>query len=250
VLRAVLVLVVGALLGGSTAHAAMPSIYVGYDGDNCTFQLTNDAGAVVTTLAPGTYQVVIITHDPYGLTGSCNGFVQFRLTGPGVALFTTLDYGDQTYEVDNETFQAGATYAMQDDGNAAASHLTFTVATSGSPVTVQTTTTTTKTTTKPAPAPTVKTTTGALEGLVSKAGAVSITTRTGKPVTSLKSGRYTFSVHDLSAVRGFSLQLLSGSAQVLTSPRYVGWRDVTVRLAPGRWTVSAGTRKKTFFVTS
>lgn len=245
--RVGLLLVLASLAGASTARAVIPSLYVNYNGDNCTFQVTTDAGTPLTTIPPGTYQVVVSTHDPYGLTGSCKGFVQFRLTGPGVSLFTTLDYGDGSSEIDSESFQAGATYAMQDDGNIAATHMMFTIATTGSAAGV---TTTTSSSSKGASTPSVVPTRGALQGLVSASGAVSLTTKAGKPVTSLKAGRYTFSVHDQSKTRGFSLQALGHAAKALTTAGYTGWRDTTVTLTAGRWFAFAKAgAKKTFFVT-
>src|SRR5204862_1152331 len=92
----------GAVAAAPSAQAAFPSLYVNYKTEDCTFRLTNDSGAGVTTIAPGTYQVVIMTSDPFGVFGdsgrddltACKGFVQFRLTGPGVSVYTTLDYGD------------------------------------------------------------------------------------------------------------------------------------------------------------
>jgi hypothetical protein len=83
---------------------------------------------------------VITTPDPYGVFGdsgkndltACKGFVQFRLTGPGVSVYTTLDYGDSTSELYPATFQPGAKYTIQDDNNIAGTRRSITVATSGS----------------------------------------------------------------------------------------------------------------------
>src|SRR5690348_10346438 len=116
------------LVGAGGARADLPTLYVGYTSDDCTFKVTSDAGAAVTTIAPGTYQVAISTPDPFGLFGNsgstsqaaCRGFVQFRLTGPGVSLFTTLENGDSAFELYSETFRAGGTYTLQDDGNVTA----------------------------------------------------------------------------------------------------------------------------------
>jgi hypothetical protein len=227
------------------AQAGFPSLYVGYKTEDCTFRLTNDAGANVTTLAPGTYQVVITTADPYGVFGqsdgliACKGFVQFRLTGPGVSVFTTLDYGDGTSELYSTTFRPGATYTLQDDNNIAGTRRSITVATSGSAALT------------PSTSPTGTSAAGSnlrgtLRGLVTRDGKLSLR-RNGKAVTSLKSGRYTFSVDDQSTKLGFRIQA-KGKTQAITSAGYVGWQQVTVELVAGRWTYFTPGGTKTAFV--
>src|SRR5262249_25997893 len=137
------------------AQAAFPSLYVNYKTEDCTFRVTNDSGAAVSTMAPGTYQVVITTPDPYGVFGqtdglaACKGFVQFRLNGPGVSVYTTLDYGDGTSEMYPATFEPGAAYTIQDDNNIAGTRRTISVSTTGSAA--------------PAPTPGKGTTTGAAD---------------------------------------------------------------------------------------
>ena len=123
------------LVAATGARAGFPSLYVAYNTADCTFKLTDDAGSGFTTITPGIYQVVITTSDPYGLFDqsgrtdlmACKGFVKFRLSGPGVSLYTTLDFGDAASELYTETFQANATYTMQDDTNVPGTRRTFTV---------------------------------------------------------------------------------------------------------------------------
>jgi hypothetical protein len=68
-------------------------------------------------------------------------------------------------------------------------------------------------------------------------------------VTSLKTGRYTFSVDDESKTKGFTLQALNKRAVTITSGHFTGSQDVTVALKPGRWFFySPGGRKTQFFV--
>src|SRR5579859_3223939 len=94
---------------GSRA-ALLPTLYVNYT-VGCTFTITNDAGAPVTSIAPGTYQLLIITPGPFGAADpsgstdftSCKGFVQFQLSGPGESLSTTLEYGDLDHEMEQVT---------------------------------------------------------------------------------------------------------------------------------------------------
>jgi len=246
-LRHALVAFAAALAAAPGAQAAFPSLYVNYKTEDCTIRFTNDAGANVTTLPPGTYQIVIMTSDPFGVFGqteglhACKGFVQFRLTGPGVSVYTTLDYGDAAPEMYPATFQPGATYTLQDDNNIAGTRRSITVATSGSP------SPTPSTSGKGTPAP--ANVRGVLHGIVAHNGKLSLR-RNGKAVTSLKAGRYTFSVDDQSTNQGFRIQLLRAKAQTITSTGYVGWQEVTVSLSPGRWSYFTTGGAKTAFVVS
>ena len=58
-----------------------PTLYVDYVGTNCTFTLASDAGAAVTAIAPGTYQLTLTATD-FESCGS--GLPDFQLAGPGV----------------------------------------------------------------------------------------------------------------------------------------------------------------------
>src|SRR5579884_269074 len=86
---------------GSAARAALPTLYVAYT-MNCTFTITDDSGAKVTSIPPGSYQVQVTSPVAFGgvdLSGTndmtaCKGSVQFHLTGPGVSISTTLEDGD------------------------------------------------------------------------------------------------------------------------------------------------------------
>jgi hypothetical protein len=244
--RAVLVLAGLVVLSAAPgAQAAFPSLYVNYKTEDCTFQVTNDSGAAVSAIAPGTYQVVITTPDPYGVFGqteglaACKGFIQFRLSGPGVDVYTTLDYGDGTSEMYPATLQPGAAYTMQDDNNISGTRRTINVSTSGAAA--------------PAPAPGKGTAAGAsdalatLHGIVARNGKLSLR-RNGKAVTSLKAGRYTFSVDDQSKKLGSRVQVLNGKAQTITSPGYIGWQEVTLTLVPGRWAFFAPGGARTVFL--
>ncbi len=237
----VAVAAVAASSGAGVARAGYPSLYVNYKTETCTFSLTNDAGKTVRTILSGTYQVVIATSGTFGdyyvsgETGlmACKGFVGFRLTGPGVNITTTLDYGDSAGEIDAATFKAGGTYTVQDDHNVAGTKRTFTVATSGS-------------------VPDVGGVPfrGALDVSVSSKGKVTLS-RKNKAVSSLKQGRWTFSVSDQSKTIGFTLQQLDKSPVTVTSGAFFGFREVTISLKPGRWYFySPGHEKSSFEVVS
>jgi len=240
-----------ALVGATSSRAAdLPTLYVGYSSADCTFKLTNDNGTTFATIAPGTYQVAITTPDPFGLFGNsggndlqaCKGYVQFRLTGPGVSLFTTLDYGDAASELYSETFRAGGTYTLQDDGNIPNTRRTFSVADSGSAVSPASGSSGASGGAAPAAFR------GVLDVGLSARGTLTVT-RKGKAIGALKAGRYTFSVHDGSKKAGFSIQGPAGKPEAITNAVYVGFRDLGIVLTAGRWTFFApGGAKKSFLV--
>ena len=78
-----------ALAGG--VHAAQPSLYATYS-PNCTFTWTGDNSASVTSVPPGTYDVVITTPFAFGNGNASCLYVQFHLTGPGLDLGTDLGH--------------------------------------------------------------------------------------------------------------------------------------------------------------
>ena len=212
--------------------AGIPSLYVTYVTESCTFSLKNDAGAAVHKIVPGTYQVVIRTSEPLGdfdLSGrtdlmACKGFVRFRLTGPGISYSSTLDYGDEALEIHPEKFRAGGTYSVQDDNNVAGTKRSFTVATSGG-----------------VPVP------GMLEATVSATGKL-VLTHNKQAVSSLKQGKWTFSVDDESKSSGFTLQQLGESPVAVTTGSFFGFKTVTITLKPGRWYFYSPGGLKTSFV--
>ena len=231
-------------LAGSGARDTLPTLYVTYS-QNCTFTMTDDAGNAVGAIAPGTYQVEVQTPGEFGaidLNGitdmtACRGFVQFQLTGPGVSIQTTLDDGDSDFALATGVFRPNATYTAVDENQASVARVVFTTngSTAGPP---PVTTAPTETTTGPAKASTVFR--GTLLATVDAAGTLTLTTAAGKPVVSLRSGRYAFTVTDRSKTRDFALSQLGKPTTPLTPSGFVGTRRVTVELAPGQWSFYPG----------
>jgi hypothetical protein len=245
----------------ASSPAALPTLYVAYT-MNCTFSITDDNGRPVTVIPPGTYQISIRTPVSFAevdLSGifdmtACKGFVQFKLTGPGVSAFDNLGDGDNAFALLTETFQPGATYVAQDLNQPSVARLTFTTATSGSagsPATPTSSSTSTKgSTQQPLVGSAASPFRGALDAIVFKTGKLSLS-RNGKTVSFLKSGRWTFSVDDESTKAGFSVQVLHGKTTAVTGAAYTGSHDVTLQLKPGRWFFfTPGGKKSVFFVTS
>jgi hypothetical protein len=228
----------------------LPTLYVKY-AMNCTFTITDDFGNPVTAIPPGTYQVDVTTpmqfklvdpadRAPNDFTG-CKGWVQFQLTGPGVNLSTTLDTGcDAFYLLPATQFQPGATYTAQDNNQPAVTRTVFSTLASGSPRIPPSTTGAGKGTSASGSVVGSAIAQGALSGALSAKGAATLVAR-GKPVTSLKAGRYRFTIVDSDPHAGFSLVGAKGAVTAITGAKFVGRRSAIVSLTPGRWTYAGKT---------
>jgi len=244
--RIVLIVALAAALAlslGRTAGAAEPSLYANYSA-NCTFAFVGDNGATVTSIAPGTYQLVVAT--PFAFSNglaSCET-IEFHLTGPGVNLATDLGSGDAEVEQHTVTLQPGATYTVQDDGRSAQTRRTFTVNTSGSPTVPNAAPSTSSSSSSSAgtkggtPSKDLVGSAvvfrGTLAAAVSKTGKLTLT-RSARGVATLKSGRYTIKVADASSKAGFVLKSLRGSLTTVSAVTFKGPHTLSLRLAPGQW---------------
>jgi hypothetical protein len=186
----------------------------------------------------------------------------FHLTGPGVDYRTDLNQGEQVQETWAVTFQPNATYTWQDDYRPALVSGSFrtsgTVATQPTPTgssspsgsggsSSKGTATVGNSDLVGSAKPTFR---GSLDAIVYASGKVSLS-RNGKPVTALTTGRWTFSVDDESRKAGFTVQVLHGKAQTVTTGAFVGSHDLTITLKPGRWSYfSPSGKRTTFYVVS
>jgi hypothetical protein len=244
--------------------SVLPTLYVDYT-MSCTFTILDDSGKKVTSIAPGTYQVQVQTPVTFGavdLSGitdmtACQSFVQFQLTGPGVNLSTTLGDGDSAFALlPGTAFQANATYTAVDLNQPSVARVAFTTAATGSatgPAGTATSSSSKSSASKGSSQPSLVGSAvvpfrGLLAGSIDTGGALALKTK-GKPVGTLKSGLYTFTVHDDSVKSGFSIQKLKASAIALTGAAYKGTHVKTVQLKAGQWTFfSPGGRKNYFIV--
>jgi hypothetical protein len=248
-----------ALLGALAARADDPTLYVHYT-MACTFTIVGDNGAAVTVIPPGRYQVLVTSPQPFAepdLSGAtdpnlaCGGSLSFHLTGPGVNVNTTLDDGDSASDQHQATFQAGGSYTAFEDRRPTA-RITFTVQTGAASTgggTVSTGTSTAAKETKPATKaePLSGKVVATLNGSVDTTGKLRLTLK-GKPVSSLKAGRYRITVLDETARRGFSIQRLGKAATNVTSTRFLGRHTVAVTLTTGQWFYFSPAQKKTGFI--
>jgi hypothetical protein len=247
----------------AAAHAGVPTIYVQY-AMNCTFSFVDDSGNKITSIAPGTYEVEVSTpimfklvdtlnQAPGDFTG-CRGWVQFQMIGPGVNLSTTLDTGcDSNYLLPETTFKAGQTYTAVDLNQPTVAHATLSVLQGGalpSPTSPYGTGTGKGSTSQDIvgslqPKTKVNAT---LTGSLSSAGALALKAG-GKPISSLKAGRYRFVITDKDPQAGF---MLSGGkvTKTLSTSGFVGRHTTLVTLTAGRWSYSTSSGKGYSFTVS
>jgi hypothetical protein len=243
---------------GGAAGAAFPTIYVQYT-TNCTFTVTDDAGKAVTSITPGQYQVAVSTPVSFGgvdLSGrsdmtACKGSIDFDLTGPGVAVGTTLNDGDGSFDLLSATFRPSSTYVAVDNNQPTVARASFTTLATGTATGSAGGTTTTATGSAGSSSGSGSTKTavvGTLKASVGSTGALKLTYK-GKSVSSLKAGKYTVTVVDTSTHNGFILRA-SGKPAVTVSPvAFVGSKSVDVDLKTGQWYFApSSSGKKTYFI--
>jgi hypothetical protein len=264
------------VLGTPAAHAADPTIYVRYT-MSCTFTISGDSGAPISVIPPGRYQILVTSPVPFAQPDlsdvtdpnySCGGALSFRLTGPGVSFFTSLEGGGDPSDEFDATFVAG-TYVAQEDRRPTVTRTIITVASGAASTGADTaggassggssgggagnsnalipTTGKPSRTRTPAPAVNLEASRGTLQASVSAAGKSALTFK-GKGVSFLKAGRYTVKVADGAGTRGFTLQKVGQHAISLSGLRFVGQKTVTVTLARGQWVFYSMPATKTYFI--
>jgi hypothetical protein len=246
-----------ALLTAGATAADAPGLYITFRAgpQRITVTLANGtplgtASGAPTVIAPGLYNLFM--DDSAGIEGP-----QFDLRGPGVEFVENMFYGENPSAAFTATFEPNATYTWRNDEQPSA---VFTFVTSASGGATGSgagggagTSSGGSSVGKPSTdivGSAIVPFRGALDAIVYKSGKLTLT-RNGKSVTFLKTGRYTFSVDDESKLHGFSVQVLKGKVQTITTKAYVGSHDATMTLKPGRWFYFTPAGKQTtFFVTS
>jgi hypothetical protein len=232
--------------GAPATSPTLPTLYVVY-AMNCTFTITDDQGKAVSSIAPGTYQVDVRTPLAFGTVPlanmgvtdmtACKGMPQFQLTGPGVNLFTTMTAGCEADKTYPETFLPSATYVATDQNQPGVARGTFTTLASGTPVIPANPATPwggkTAASDDIVGSGRVK---GTVAGTLASNGALTLKL-SGKAVSKLASGRYTFTITDKNTKAGFAIIGPKATSPTnVTGVKFVGKRSKTVRLTPGRWT--------------
>jgi hypothetical protein len=223
---------------------------------NHTISVTQANGAPLGTTSGPPTQIPAGSYnlhfdDSIGVSGPI-----FTLSGPGENMSESLTLGEYPSATDVATFQPNSTYTWWDAENP---NIVFTFQTTSQSVGTPTgsdsagggtTSSGGGSGSQDIVGSGVSQFRGSLEATVYADGKVSLV-KNGNAFTSLKSGRWTFSVDDESKKAGFSVEILHGSAKTISSKAFVGSNDVTVTLKPGRWFYfTPGGKKKQFFVTS
>jgi hypothetical protein len=252
------VLLLAGLGAASPRAATIQTLYGGFDADG-TISLTYADGTPIGTPTPpgtlipaGTYTIDLNNNSLDDL-GNPH---EFELSGPGV----NLQAGQATQLTWTATFLPASTYTYGDALNPTSQEEVFGTAGSGStstnagsPATLTTPTSTHATTT---PSPTsnnpvgtaVVALRGALAGTVTRSGRLTLAFK-GKPVGTLKAGRYTITIIDGSAQAGFILQGIRRAAVTITGIAFRGKRTLAVDLTSGQWFFyPTFVGKKTYFI--
>ena len=252
-----LLVLAGALGVESSIAADLPSLFVFFQKDR-TFALSlADGTSIGTSSAPGT----VIPAGTYrvNVDDTAQAVMQFHLAGPGVELITNMTFGEDAAQTLVETFQPNSAYTFRDDYQPSLVRFFSTSSTSissaGSGGGASTASTPTKSQSGGAsPASSqdivgsgVVSFRGTLAATVSAAGKLMLTTK-GKPVSTLKAGLYTFTVHDNSARSGFSIQKVKSGAIDLTGVGYKGTHVKTVNLKAGQWMFYSPAARKQYFI--
>jgi hypothetical protein len=231
------------------ARSADFSLYVSFFANGSITMTSPDGSAVGTTsgsptLVPAGYYTLVFSGP-----GGCTLLPNFRLSGPGASLVTTLTEAQGQKNPTGIDLLPSSTYTWSSDAVPGVVHTFVTSAqVEGSPPTGATSSGTYSSsgkhvTSQDIVGSAVVPSRGTLGVTLSAAGKLALAYR-GKSVRHLQAGKYTIAVTDASAHQGLVLQKLTSAARSLTAPAFTGKRTASVMLTPGSWLFSAGTGAK------
>ncbi|HEY4346354.1 MAG TPA: hypothetical protein VGM80_02115 [Gaiellaceae bacterium] len=226
---------------------------------DCTLTVSIDGGPSMdstvpssATIPPGPYQVSVRTPLPDATWDpSVCSVGRFSFTGPGVSFGATLGTDLGPYSATfNPTLAAASTYTIAD-----ASHPT-------APIVFQTAASGSSSSLIPAPPASTAKGTGTQQelmgsGIVPYRGALIATVPTtgqpsldthGKPLATVKAGRYDIVVKDASPHGGFFVQKAHKQPVAIAGVAFTGKRTVRVNLTVGKWSYYAKSGKPIAFV--
>jgi hypothetical protein len=269
-LRTLALALLAGALAVSSAFADTQKLYVSFlvtGGFKVTLPDGTAIGAASppgTTIAPGTYELVFDNSNNVKN-------VNFQLTGPNVSLQEDMGGGEETAAGDYVTFSPSSQYRYHDANNVTSPFFFLQTAAGGGSVggtgsglpgsnsttsggsTSNATVVGTKVPSSPSSTSSSGTKTralyrGMLIGTVNPSGTLTLTVN-GKPVTSLRAGRYTIQVADRSTKGGFTVQAIKKDPSTLTRLAFTGTRKVTLTLFAGQWLYYPSfVGKKTYFI--
>jgi plastocyanin len=195
----------------------------GVVGPGFTIDLTDAQGNHVTKLDPGQYELVVDDKSPDH---------NFRLTGPGVSIATTVEEtGQKTFQI---TLSDG-TYNYVCDPHAGSMAGLFTVGSGGSSGTGSSGGSTGSGGSGAGGGAAVKPSApvgAALSLTVGPGFTITLKTKAGKPVTSLAAGAYTFVVRDRSSAH--NAHLSGAGVNKATGVKFVGTSTMKLTLRNGK----------------
>jgi hypothetical protein len=226
-------------LGSAASRVNGLTINVTYSATALTAKLSN--GTVLTSgtvVPPGAYSVVV--YDDGGLANP-----QFTLTGPGASVASDLNPTGQGIEVPMTfgpfVFLPSSSYVIADTGLSGG--ISFTTSATGSSASAD-------------PSTTPKGSAGAAASsnklaLFVQPGKTPQLTQDGKPVKTLKAGKYSVVVADLSTTAGLLIGNGKAKPTTLSGPAATGTSSHTLTLTPGKWFVEGSAKgpKVSFMVT-
>ncbi len=229
----------------TAARTVSLSLYVSFF-PNGSITLTSPDGSTVgttsgsPTVVPAGYYTLVFSGP-----GGCTLLPNFRLSGPGTNLVTTLTEAQGQKNPSGVDLLPSSTYTWSSD---AVPGVVYTFATSaqveGSPPTAGTSSGTYKSSGKHVTSHDlvgsgVTPTRGKLNVTLSAAGQLALAYH-GKSVRRLQAGKYMVVVTDSSPNKGLTLQKLKSSVRSLSVPLFTGKRTASVTLTSGRWLFADG----------
>jgi hypothetical protein len=229
------------------ARAASLSLYVSFF-SNGSIALTSPDGATVgttsgsPTVVPAGYYTLVFSGP-----GGCTLLPNFRLSGPGANVVTTLTEAQGQKNPTGIDLLPSSTYTWSSDAVPGAVYTFVTSAqVEGSPPTAVTSSGSYSSSGKHVISQdivgsAVAASRGTLDVTLSAAGKLALAYH-GRSVGRLKPGRYTVVVTDASRNRGLELQRAEGAMRALTAPGFTGKHTGSVTLTPGSWRFTGGAK--------
>jgi len=231
-----------------------------------TLSVVTPSGAVLGTstvgaqIPAGSY-LVVVNNDVPDIRDTDH---MFHFSGPGVIVLTDMGAGDNKTEAYQESLAPSSSYVFQDDrqpgigrvvmGTAAtvssggSSGGGSTVGSSGTSSNTGGSSSSNTSSNQSVVGSGTAAFRGDLTGEVTAAGKLTLA-KGGRPVTSLKAGRYRITVTDKAPSGSFTIQKIRSSAHTLTGSQFVGRHTVTLNLTAGQWFYyQSFTGKKTYFI--
>jgi hypothetical protein len=215
---------------------------------NGSISLTSPDGAAVgtssgsPTVVPAGYYTLVFSGP-----GGCTLLPNFRLSGPGTSVVTTLTEAQGQKNPTGIDLLPSSTYTWSSDAVPGVVNTFVTSAqVEGSPPTAGTSSGAYSSsgkhvTSQDIVGSAVVRSRGTLDLSLSAAGKLALAYH-GKSVRHLQPGKYTVVITDASSHKGLTVEKLRSAARTLSAPAFTGKRTATVTLTSGDWLFGGGSR--------